>query len=563
MAQGKAQKIHSFFVDWVSVLKKVDRSTEILSVHIPLKDAFFETNVGKINYSILKYLDSLKPSDDDDDDGNDNDNESVPHLGESTTIDEKFDNSQYESVYELFHDLKVACVIKLLEVEDDSKLYHKVDRFYKIASELLLRECLRLGLSIGDAKKEQEEKEKKEGKKKQKKKKENDGDEEKSDENGNKLDHSESGFDMETSLEETLARDFELITGTYIDKAGEALSMVAAGNLPLFTSLNKVKSELDDREPIIDPALGVSLVKIIPNLDSLKSEKLAFVSPRIQQPEGTTEILQSYMHPNWLRLTASQWLKHGDDDANFSFAPTFDESRSTISNRWKGVTWLQEIGFKRLKDVKDEYRHCLEEEEEEGEEEGEEEVADEEIVEAETNDDVKEKQADDDESNEDEISDDDTGSQIDLANIFKWNVGNKIDDADKESIRNNNVQKQISKSLLELNELRKSRITFQRQQLAAQQQFFAQQAQQGVNGYSADYKIIRASKQEVEKYHKLKRLISGLLKSKDINPSKLNLKLSTKLPVLQHNYSGTLPSSFVGSNHFGRYGSSRASKRRR
>ncbi|QPG74799.1 hypothetical protein FOA43_002135 [Brettanomyces nanus] len=547
MAFTKA-KFHNFFVDWFSVLKGLDKRTGILSVSIPLKEDFFEDNVRKINYSILRYMDSLK-----DEVSDDSEPSGQPKLENSTSIEEKFESKEYKTVYEMFHDLKIASVIKMVQVEDDLDLYGKVDTFFRVGSELLLRECLRLGLTVEDEMKkdnEDENEKKKQQKRKmlEEKEKEKEEEEEKEGEEEGEDETEESGFGMETSLEEALARDFELITGTYIDKAGEALSIVAAGNLPLFTSLNKKKSELDDREPVIDAGLGVNLVKIVPNLDSVTPEKLTFVSPVSQQPvSDVREVLQEYIHPNWLRLTSPQWLKNGDYDMNFSFAPSYDESKSTVSNEWKGLTWMQEVGFEKFKEAKREKKEKTDEKAEEAEEA------------------EKAEKAEEAEKAEKAVGDSDEESEepIDLGNLFKWNIGNKIDEHEKDVIADDGVQEEISKLMLELNHLRKSRITFQKQQLAAQQQLFVRQAQQGADMSHAEYKVLRTSKQEVEKYHRLKRLMTGLLRSKDINPDKLNLKLSTRLPVLQHNYTGMLPASFGGNSHYGRYGGSSRNRRRR
>lgn len=572
-------KLHKYFEDWVAVIENVDRGLSVLVSRIPLKDDFFEPNLRDINYSLLRYLDSLKPEAAEE-------GKAFTDLEKYTTFHDKFAANKYSSLYEIFHDLKVSCIIRLLQVEDDPVAYKNVDKFFKIATELLLRECLRIGMVLEVEKKNSGKNEREESSvdtdekdvkmddskneestdglantaesneninhKEEKEKKENEQKE---------LEPCEQGIDMETSLEQTLATDFDMITRTFVDKTSETLSMVASGNLPLFTSLNRAKSELDDREPIVDATLGVNIVKVIPNLCSVKPEKMIFLSQSSPQPlPAVGRILDSYMHPNWLWLTASQWLKHGDKDINYSFAPSYDESKSTITNKWKGLTWMQQVGFEEMRDLKLKYNELLGEQSERIVDGSKPEDDGSKVLPNDVDEKQDEKKDDSKDLEEGSLMDDE---KIDLKNLLKWNIGNTIDDAEKNVIKDNKVQKQISNLLLELNELRKSRITFQRQQLAAEQQFYAQQSRQGVNTFGAGYHMIRASKQEVEKYHKLKRLISGLLKTKNINPSKLNLQLSKKLLVLQHNYGGTLPVSLSSSGHYGRYGNSRSSKRRR
>lgn len=578
--EASKDKLHGYFEDWVAVIESVDKELSILTTKIPLNDDFFEPNLRNINYSLLRYLDSLKPDATEE-------NKVFTDLKSFTSFHDKFANSKYGSLYELFHDLKVSCIIKLVQVEDNIDAYRKVDNFFKVATELLLRECLRIGMVFEEEHKVLEKDKKnddlnnvEEGSKSDVKGSRNEaGIDDIADraDNEEEIDHKnddkevkeepEQGIDMETSLEQTLATDFDMITRTFVDKTSETLSMVASGNLPLFTSLDRLKSELDDREPIVDPSLGVNVVKVIPNLHSVKSEKMIFLSQNpVQSLPSVGRILDSYMHPNWLWLTASQWLKHGSEDMNYSFAPSYDESRSTITNKWKGMTWMQQIGFEEIKNLKLKYNEMLKEQFEQmpegdnidndGKEEESTTPKDDDIERIHSE--KKDEGSKDNASNS--IMDEE---KVDLENLLQWNIGNTISDTEKKVIKGNGVQKQISKLLLELNDLRKSRIAFQRQQLAAEQQFYAQQSHQGVNTFGAGYHMIRASKQEVEKYHKLKRLISGLLQTKNINPSKLNLKLSKKMPVLQHNYRGTLPVSLSSSGHYGRYGNSRSSRRRK
>lgn len=523
-----AQTLHKLLTDWMSVAKEMDTESRVLVTPVPLAKDFHELDAAKIDTSVLKYLDTVK-----DDDGS-------IDFAESTTVEASFDAKAYASIYALYHDLKVASMIRMLEIEDDRFLYGKVDTFFRVATEMLLRECHRLKLTVEDDREKEREKqlkrkakerlEKEEQQRKRRRRTRGQEDHE---------DDEQDEFDGEASLEELLTKDFESISTAFVDKTGESLSLVAAGSLPLFTSLNHNKSELDDREAVVDTNLSIGLVKVVPQLDSVAPEKLAYVSLPAQQPlRAANRILDQYIHPNWLHLTSTEWLNYGDNDANFSFAPSYDESRSTISNEWKGLTWLQEVGFEKVKEAKQKYAEVVQgapKVEDKSEAVDEEEAKLDEVVEP-----------------KEQVDEADDGRKVDLFNLLRWNSGNKIDSPEQDAIKSNSVQAHISKLLLELNELRKSRITFQKEQIISQRKLLAEQAKQGIQVYGTGYRLVKASKEEVAKYHELKRLITGLISQKKLTPATLKVKHSTKLPVSQHNYNGTLPSSFAGSSGYSR-----------
>ncbi|GMG53433.1 unnamed protein product [Ambrosiozyma monospora] len=468
----------------------------------------------------------------------------------------------------------------MLEHENDTfTTYKRVDTFYKVAVELLLRETLRLGLNLQDNKRTSSE-------------------------------GAEQDEPMETSLESTLSRDFELVSSVFINKTGETLNLTAQNNLPLFTSLNSWKSELDDREPIIDGSLGINIVKVVPSLNSLKPDPLSSISPKVSthhngnnnKDHTIKEVLENYMHPNWLRLTTSQWLKHGgmsgdDYSAHFSFAPSCDESRATVSDEWKRLTWLQHIGFEHLVQAQKAYKDAIASDEKKENENGS--VANGAVAIPNGNDVGKQNSGEANSTDKDvemkdnshpvdvnsiannatpdnksETTDNDDDGKINLENLLKWSIGHNIESEEKQAVKSNTAQQTISKLLLELNELRKSRIIFQKQQLQIQSQL-QQQSQQSLSQSQQNqrqsqqrlknYKIIKTSKQEVEKFTKVRRLIQGLINSKDISPDQMGIKLSTKLPVFQHNYSGVLPAPMhsTAANSYGRASGVRSNKRRR
>ena len=525
----------------------------ILEAQFPNSDTFFEGEIKNINYSFLKFLDAH------------------PQLVDSvkTSLGEKFQNKSYESIYHIFHDLKLACITKILEYEDNPNLYAKTDQFYKISVEMLLREAIRFGVSL---RKEESLAEKDA----QEEVKEDAGEGTKSTE-GNDTEQSNDSkiqtqlsqlkpIESTDSLGAILEKEFDIITSTFYTSTGKALSIFASGNVPFFSSLNSLKSDLDDREPIIDPALGITLTNVIPNVSVPTDEKLSkFTNPDAKIP-NIRQILENYMHPNWLRLISSQWLKHGDglSSLNFSFAPTYDETQSIISNDWKGLTWCQQVGFKKLVDAKRKYDYLLasqpaNEKDEanmdedvsldksaEPEDSNVEKVANEEITKnkdetAISEDEIKIEKEENGEKDDDSsviINQDPEGREkIDLANVLLWDANKTVAEDEVKAVKDSKVQATVSDLLNELSQLRQDRIERQKKH-----------ARYNKNILGTGSRIFKPSNEELKLYFKIKRLLTGFIEAKDINPNQLDIEIDKRLPVLQHTYQGTLPASFGVSN---------------
>lgn len=525
----------------------------ILEAQFPNSDTFFEGEIKNINYSFLKFLDAHPQLED----------------SEKTSLGEKFQSESYESVYEVFHDLKLACITKILEYEDNPTLYAKTDQFYKISVEMLLREAIRLGAALkktespAEAEAEEEVKEEAGGGAKS-----TEGtDTEQSNDSKIQTQLSQlKPIESTDSLGAMLEKDFDIITSTFYTSTGKALSIFASGNVPFFSSLNSLKSDLDDREPIIDPALGITLTNVIPNVSFPTDEKLSkFTNPDAKIP-NIRQILENYMHPNWLRLISSQWLKHGDglSSLNFSFAPTYDETQSIISNDWKGLTWCQQIGFKKLVDAKSRYDDllALQQASEKKETKLEEDTKVEKSVEPEdsnmekitkdeevttANDDVdisddeskteKEENGEKDDSSDSIDHDPDSREKIDLANVLLWDANKVVAEDEVKAVKENKVQATVSDLLNDLSQLRQDRIDRQKKH-----------ARYNKNILGTGSRIFKPSNEELKLYFKIKRLLTGLIEAKDINPNQIDIEIDKRLPVLQHTYQGTLPASFGVSN---------------
>lgn len=538
-------------------------SVGVLTAEFPNGDMFFENDIQKLNYAFLRFLDSN------------------PELDGSskTTVQSKLGSGVYTSIYELFHDLKIASIVKILEHENNSSLYAKVDKFYRIATETLLREAIRLGVSLKQTKKGL-------------------GSDKAGDSTTNSSNVDTDAADVMENQEEkiqeklsqlqpldstdglvaSLEKDFNIITSVFYNSTGKALSVFSSGNIPFFTSLNRYQSELDDREPIIDPSLGINITNVIPNISLSNVDNMSKFSDTNIKIPNIRQILENYMHPNWLRLISSQWLKHGSDitSLNFSFAPSYDETQSIISNDWKGLTWCQQVGFKNLVDIKEKYNELLkmqseslEANEESVKNPGESSIPSSSSDKNEATDECKTtgeiKELEDGKVEEKdgavlenfELKTNDASAgeingavelqnhpgeislkeKIDLENVFQYDEMELIGDDETQIVQSGKVQSTISDLLCELSELRQQRLEKQKKHARYNKTLLA-----------AGGKINKPAVEEVKLYNKIRRLITGLIEHKNITPVDLNIDIDKRIPVLQHTYQGTLPASFAVSN---------------
>lgn len=507
-------------------------TTGVLTTPFPNNELFFEDKINDINYSFLRFLDSNTQLED----------------SSKITLSLKFSNKEYTSIYNIFHDLKLSCILKILEFENNPNLYAKVDNFYKISIEILLREAIRLGVSL-----------------------KNNSDiipTEESDADINAEDKIQSQLSQLKPIETTedlapiLEKDFEIITSSFFNSTGKALSIFASGNIPFFSSLNNFKSDLDDREPVIDPSLGINITNVIPNISIETNENFSKFSNTDIKIPNIRQILENYMHPNWLRLISSQWLKHGNglSSLNFSFAPTCDETRSIISNDWKGLTWCQQVGFKKLVEEREKYDNLINSKENGDNKDisdndnnkessplkvdGDNNVSENENGGKISNDDSKnaeENENEDEKKDEEQIThnfnnmtDED---KIDLSNILQWDTTKLVSDDEAKIVESNKVQSTVSDLLSDLSQLRQDRIQRQKKH-----------ARYNKNILGTGSRIFKPSNEELKLYNKIRRLLTGMIEAKDIKPNDLNIQIDTRIPVLQHTYQGTLPASFAVSN---------------
>lgn len=332
----------------------------------------------------------------------------------TTTIWDKFEKGSYKTPYTIYHDIRLACFILINSTELGSESYVEMDRFYKLGTELLLRECYRLNISIKELKDKRLSLEKA---------------------------HEESSF------EEMLDEDFDSITTAYSVAHSELYMTLTQNNVPLFTSLNN-RSALDERQTLLPDNIHTS--KVIPNTLSDRSRPLGQLSPQMarlqqQQEQPSTQILNRFLHPNWYSLPTSKWLESSDLQ---SFGPIVDEQGIVVSSQDKGRLWLEHIGYKQLQKWKQVPFDAAQALNGENDEDMREDVDDEE---------------EDDEEEEEEVSVMDVDEEPvslqteDYFNIYEWSAYNCIEDEEIKAFEDGSEQHYLSQQLQKLQSLRTKR----------------------------------------------------------------------------------------------------------
>lgn len=367
--------------------------------------------------------------------------------------------------------------------------YQMVDKFYKFATELILRECYKLGISVSNSKSE-----------------------------------IQLETNTETELDGIIAHDFIKISTNYKVPVTETY-YIKTRELELFSSMIS-KSNLDNRPQEL-PNSNFEINKIIPQTNICEeAPKLGFIAANTSNiPDPTlppTEMMTRFLHPNWYALPTTVWLKYGDYRP---WAPSFNENGTVIDSTTRGIIWLQRVGYLQI------YNDAEKVAEENGNDEteqklevpkAEEEPKEEREKEANTTIAEEELRNGDEASNPDEetkeISKTANGTEnieqhpIKLENLFDWKPSNFIDDDEIEDFKNGSQATLISSILLRIRKLRKNRIM---------------------------NKIVNPSAEETRLHSKARRLLKEVVLAKQV--SKLPMNHCRAFPVLQANYNGSIP----------------------
>ncbi|CAM9019103.1 unnamed protein product [Wickerhamomyces anomalus] len=409
--EGVSYALYLFHGLNTNQLDSADKTIKVLETQIPIEfEESIPTQISESYHALVEDLGKF----------------------ESNTVLDRIEKSYYKSIYSLYHDVRLSAYISLLNEEIGSPHYVDIDRFYKFATEFILRESYRLHIQISE------------------------------------LEEADKKALRETppsDFEETLSQDFVKISTTYSLGNSEAFFIITQNNVPLFSSLNQ-RSSLDERE--ILPPESFSTTTVVPQAGSIPATNLGFLSPqvgRIPQPTlPPTEILSRFLHPNWYSLPTAKWLEGSDLQ---SFAPVIDEQNTVVTSQDKGRLWLEQIGYTKFFE-KTKMRIRMRNEE--------------------------------------------IGT-ISLDNLYEWAPGNDIDDDEIEAFEKGTESQFVNEILSKLQALKKKRL-------------------------SESTELSYPTEEEKKLYHKANRILREIILSSGHVP---DWKPSPSLPILQTNYSGTLP----------------------
>lgn len=400
------------------------------------------------------------------------------------TISEKVKNNEYKSINQFYKDFVTVCFILINTLNKFSSAYYRIDKYFQVVSELLLR-YLGTGLN-------------------------------------KQLDVECDGKDIPapSTLKKGLDLQFDSIMEFYqapvkkqaqveIDLQKNAINKSTSTTYinrmynkdTLFTSLMH-KSILDrSLEAPIDEKVKYVDVLPVDVTNTIDAPKLGAIMPLTNKniPDPTlpnTRILDKLMNPSWYTLPVETWvhslMTEKDEDMNHIVSIVTKNSSllsSSESNEYlhRKLNFLKKYNLNKVEEIDN-------------------------LEELETiKKQILEKRHAEESSNDEKIN---------LEHLCNWKEDHYYNDEEIELLTKCNsmkeVQDLISKYLVQLSKLQKHRLKIS--------------------------KSIKASPVEVELYEKIKRLLKLVLLNGDKEKVKnVKLTVTKKVPVLQANYSGTLP----------------------
>ncbi|SCU87117.1 LADA_0E02102g1_1 [Lachancea dasiensis] len=483
------------FTNLQSILKAASSKCKVVDEKFPSR--FFEKDPNKIFESYKKFL---KPKVDGE--GNIKNEDNLP----VTTIAERFERGEYlkkqDGFYRLLHDIKLVCTLLIHYYPQGTRTYQLVDKFYKFATELLLRECYRCGITLTD-------------------------------------DSSDDQYGAErAAFHKQIANDFIRISTSYSVPYAESY-YVSSGDMDLFSSTIS-KSQLDHR-PTEAPNSKFLLNKVIPQIGDEIAPKLGFLAANVSNiPDPTLppyEMMTKFLHPNWYAMPTTVWLEYGDYK---SWAPCFNESGTVIDAGRRGTIWLEKIGYTKLQNMRDaqisakqiddvasernevaEGKSLAPQGNGEAEIPGVAKTADEKQDVVPIDQLANGRQQENGNTNKidrESESKPEAGltearlPAIKLENLYDWAPGNIIEDDEIEAVSNGSHQKLITELLMEVATLKSKRVAG---------------------------KVSKPYTREIQLYHKVQRLMRELLLAKQV--TKIPQITARSFPVLQANYMGSIP----------------------
>lgn len=418
----------------------------------------------------------------------------------------------YHTPYDLFHDLKLACGVEIVKHNVGSSTYKNIDRFFHEATDLLLNEVDRMGLTVFHGKEREDEED--------------------------MLDALREDF--ERISKSKLQLNQEVVT--YIHKYEEPIVQTYNGlndqsppppkviARPLFSGLVG-RSVLDTRNTVVpDRYLLAKVVASAPAADSGSMKTFNYAATRMPPPGTSAQVLENFFHPNWYTVESPKWLTYKrktlmppmnstlvsnvdtvelrtaeKNSSGLSFAPTTDLSNAVMSLALKLSVWFNDIGYSLLKggnSVKPDAEPSM--------------------VSTTAKNVPKSVESADDEEDEQPLPTP-KSDQIKVLNLVNYSpeAAGLLEEMKQETAKITSVQslqRVISTNLIKLQNLRQKRYLL-----------------------SSDPGVPSAL--EVVYYKRIMKLLTYLVELKAANNKTITLPISKKLPVLLNDYSGTLPGS--------------------
>ncbi|AQZ12936.1 RSC58 (YLR033W) [Zygosaccharomyces parabailii] len=467
-----------------AILKAASSKCKVLDESFPAK--FFEPNPDSIFDSYYKFI------------RNRSNNEGIIKNEDKlalTTISQQFENGEYAAdrggFYRLYHDIHLVCSMLIHYYPQGTRNYQMVDKFNKFATELLLRECYKVGVLLMQVNPEEYA----------------------------------SKAEEKTELDRIIARDFIKISTNYKVPIVKTYH-IKTKDLDLFSSV--ISKSCLDRRPQELPNSNFEINKVILQSNMCEdAPRLGFIAANTSNiPDPTlppTEMMTRFLHPNWYALPTTMWLDYGDYK---SWAPSFNENGTVIDSTTRGIIWLERVGYMEL------LRKISREEKNEDEAD----VGDAEDISAEKR---ENKQHSTDSSENQEVGDSERNGEITesssipedgaengkqkeltnlkppvikLENLLQWSPANYLDDESVTSFKEGLQSELITKTLLRIRTIRKNRVK---------------------------NKVGKPSAEETKLYNKARRLMKEVILTKQV--SRLPMNHCKSFPVLQANYNGSIP----------------------
>lgn len=312
----------------ILLIAEITKGTTIFSETVYGNDAETAFDSLSIQGTVDKYIEELKAVD------------LKAEDKKKYTIQSKVDNNSYSTIESFYKDFVIVCFILINTLNKYSEAYYLIDKLYQIVSELILRN---LSTSINSLKNNQTE--------------------EKDDSNINIPKALQKSFEIqfnsvsefyEVSIKKQLQVNVQLEKNIIDRNGANNYQTMNSSTESLFSSILN-KSILDKREDIL-PDKSMNFVDVLPVDISSTIEapklglSLASTNKRIPDPTlPATRILTKYINPLWYKLPVNIWLKNlvPEDDSNKlqHILPIVSKNESLLNNCQAIDLWMKKTSY--------------------------------------------------------------------------------------------------------------------------------------------------------------------------------------------------------------------------